>query len=100
LSAEERGRGIPHGTVNKQAGLEKAEAAAHAQQPGAEKLVKMLVEGKLHRRGGKVHFPCELQINTPAGEAGVAPPPQVCLERRKHVTVAVMTRRTLNKQSL
>jgi hypothetical protein len=37
--------------VNKQAGLEKAGAAAHAQQSGAGKLVKVVVRGKLHMRG-------------------------------------------------
>jgi hypothetical protein len=31
-----------------------------AQQSGAGKLVKAVVGGKLHRRGGKTHFPCEL----------------------------------------
>jgi hypothetical protein len=40
--------------------LEKAGAAAHTQQPGAEKLVKVAVGGKLHRKGEKTHFPCEL----------------------------------------
>jgi hypothetical protein len=40
--------------------LEKAEVAAHAQQSRAGKLVKVAVGGKLHRRGGKTHFPCEL----------------------------------------
>jgi hypothetical protein len=39
--------------------LEKAGVAAHTQQPGAGKLVKVVV-GKLHRRGVKTHFPCEL----------------------------------------
>jgi hypothetical protein len=29
-------------------------------QSGAGKLVKVVVGGKLHRRGGKTHFPCEL----------------------------------------
>jgi hypothetical protein len=33
--------------------LEKAGAVAHAQQPGAGKLVKVAVGGKLHRRGGR-----------------------------------------------
>jgi hypothetical protein len=60
LSAEEGERGIPHRTVNKQARLEKAGAAAQAQQPGVGKLVKVVVGGKLHRRGGKTHFPHEL----------------------------------------
>jgi hypothetical protein len=40
--------------------LEKAGVVAHAQQSGAEKLVKAVVGGKLHRRGGKAYFPCEL----------------------------------------
>jgi hypothetical protein len=40
--------------------LEKAGAAAHTQQPGTGKLVKVAVGGKLHRRGGKNHFTCEL----------------------------------------
>jgi hypothetical protein len=39
---------------------EKAGVAAHTQQPGAGKLVKVGVGGKLHRRGEKTHFPCEL----------------------------------------
>jgi hypothetical protein len=49
LNAEEGRRAIPPGTVNKQAGPEKAGAAAHAQQSGAGKLVKVAVGGKLHR---------------------------------------------------
>jgi hypothetical protein len=40
--------------------LEKARAAAHTQQPGVGKLVKVAVGGKLHRRRGKTHFPLEL----------------------------------------
>jgi hypothetical protein len=40
--------------------LEKAGAAAHAQKPGTGKIVNAAVEGKLHRRGGMTHFPCEL----------------------------------------
>jgi hypothetical protein len=39
--------------------LEKAGAAAHTQQPRVGKLIKVAVGGKLHRRGGKIHFPCE-----------------------------------------
>jgi hypothetical protein len=31
-----------------------------AQQPGAGKLVRVAEEGKLHRKGGKTHFPPEL----------------------------------------
>jgi hypothetical protein len=51
---------IPPRTVNNQAGLDKAGTAAQAQQPGVGKLVKVVVGGKLHRRGGKTHFPHEL----------------------------------------
>jgi hypothetical protein len=40
--------------------LEKAGAVAHIQQSGAGKLVKVAVEGKLHRRGGETHFQNEL----------------------------------------
>jgi hypothetical protein len=40
--------------------MEKAGAVAHAQQPGPGKLVKVVVGGKLHRRGGETHFPREL----------------------------------------
>jgi hypothetical protein len=40
--------------------LEKAGAAAHTQQSGVGKLVKVAVGGKFHGRGGKTHFPCEL----------------------------------------
>jgi hypothetical protein len=39
---------------------EKAGVAAHTQQSGAGKLVKVAVGGKLHRRGGKTHFPHKL----------------------------------------
>jgi hypothetical protein len=38
--------------------MEKAGVVAHTQQPGAGKLVKVVVGGKLHR--GKAHFPHEL----------------------------------------
>jgi hypothetical protein len=40
--------------------LEKAGAAAHAQQPGVGKPIKVALGGKLHRRGGKTHFSCEV----------------------------------------
>jgi hypothetical protein len=40
--------------------MEKAGAAAHTQQSGVGKLVKVVVGGKLHRRGGKAHFSREL----------------------------------------
>jgi hypothetical protein len=53
LSAEEGGGEIPHRTINKQARPEKAGVAAHAQQSGAGKFVKVVVGGKLHRRGGR-----------------------------------------------
>jgi hypothetical protein len=33
---------------------------ASTQQPGAGKLVKVVEGGKLHKRGGKAHFPHEL----------------------------------------
>jgi hypothetical protein len=51
-----RGEGKPLTTSQ----LEKAGAVAHAQQSKAGKLVKVVVRGKLHRREGKTHFPCEL----------------------------------------
>jgi hypothetical protein len=60
LSAEDGARGIHHRTVNKQIGLEKAGVVAHTQPPGVGKLVKAVVQGKLHRRGEKAHFPREL----------------------------------------
>jgi hypothetical protein len=63
LSAKEEGKGILPRTVNKQArlgGEALAEAGAHTQQPGAGKLVRVVVGGKLHRRGAKTHLPCEL----------------------------------------
>jgi hypothetical protein len=60
MSTKEGGRGVPHRTISKQTRPEKAGAAAHAQQPGVGKLVKVVVGGKLHRRGEKAHFPCEL----------------------------------------
>jgi hypothetical protein len=40
--------------------LEKAGVEAHAQQSGVGKLEKVAVEGNLHWRGGKTHFPREL----------------------------------------
>jgi hypothetical protein len=40
--------------------LEKAGVVEHTQQPGVGKLVKVVVGGKLNRRGGKTHFLCEL----------------------------------------
>jgi hypothetical protein len=35
-------------------------SSSTAQQAGAVKLVKVVVGGKLHRKGGKTHFPREL----------------------------------------
>jgi hypothetical protein len=63
LSAEDWGKGILPGTVNKQtgqAGEPLAGAGARAQQPGVGKLLRVAEGGKLHRRGGKTHFPREL----------------------------------------
>jgi hypothetical protein len=63
LSSEDWGKGTLPGTVIKQAGLAGeplAGAGAHTQQPGTGKLVKVAEGGKLHRRGGKTHFPREL----------------------------------------
>jgi hypothetical protein len=37
-----------------------AGAATHTQQSGAGKLVKVVVGGKLHKRGRKTHLPREL----------------------------------------
>jgi hypothetical protein len=63
LSTEDWGKGILPGTVNKQdgwAGKALAGAGARTQQPGVGKLVRVAEGGKLHRRGGKTHFPHEL----------------------------------------
>jgi hypothetical protein len=63
LSTEDWGKGILPGNVNKQAGQAVealAGVGARAQQPGAGKLVRVAEGGKLHRRGGKTHFPREL----------------------------------------
>jgi hypothetical protein len=60
LSAEDWGKGILPGTVNKQVGLAGEPlvgAGAHAQQPGAGKLVRVAEGGKLHRRGGRDSLP-------------------------------------------
>jgi hypothetical protein len=63
LSTKDWGKGILPGTVNKQAGRT-GEApvgeVARTQQQGAGKLVRVTEGGKLHRRGEKTHFPCEL----------------------------------------
>jgi hypothetical protein len=63
LSAKDWGKGILPGTVNKQAGWvgePLVGAGVHVQQPGVGKLVRVVEGGKLHRRGGKTHFPREL----------------------------------------
>jgi hypothetical protein len=63
LSTEDWEKGILPGTVNKQArqaGEALVGAGSCTQQPGSGKLVRVAVGGKLHRRGGKTHFPCKL----------------------------------------
>jgi hypothetical protein len=63
LSTEDWEKGTLPGTVNKQASLAGeplAGAGERAQQPGVGKLVRVVEGGKLHRRGGKTHFPPEL----------------------------------------
>jgi hypothetical protein len=55
-----RRRGRPTSHVSCKQTCWPAGAAAHAQQSGVEKLVKAVMGGKLHKRGGKTHFPCEL----------------------------------------
>jgi hypothetical protein len=63
LSTNDWGKGILPRTVNKQAGQAGealAGAGARTQQPGMGKLVRVAEGGKLHRRGGKTHFPYEL----------------------------------------
>jgi hypothetical protein len=61
LSAEDWGKGNLPRTVNKQARqVREALVGAGApsnQQPGAGKLVKVVVGGKLHRRGGEDPLP-------------------------------------------
>jgi hypothetical protein len=63
LSSEKEGRGILPGIVHKQAGPGQRGSSGveeHAQQPGVGKLVRVVEGGKLHRREGKTHLPCEL----------------------------------------
>jgi hypothetical protein len=63
LSAKYWGKGILPGSVNKQVRQARealAGAGVRTQQPGAGKLVRVEEGGKLHRRGGKTHFPHEL----------------------------------------
>jgi hypothetical protein len=63
LSAKDWGKGILSGTVNKQATWAReapAEAGVHTKQPGVGKLVRVAEREKLHKKGGKTHFPCEL----------------------------------------
>jgi hypothetical protein len=63
LSAEDWGKGILPGTVSKQArwaGEALVGAGEHTQQPGVGKLVRVVEGEKVHRRGGKTHFPHEL----------------------------------------
>jgi hypothetical protein len=56
----QRGEGNPSQNYKSTSQLEKTGAVAHAQQPGVEKLVKVVEGGKLHRRGGKTHLLREL----------------------------------------
>jgi hypothetical protein len=44
---------VGEGKSFKTSQVEKAGVAAHAQQPGTGKLVKVVEGGKLHRRGGR-----------------------------------------------
>jgi hypothetical protein len=63
LSTEDWGKGILPGTVNKQASLAGealAGVGAQSQQQGVGKLVRVVEGGKLHRGGGKTHFPREV----------------------------------------
>jgi hypothetical protein len=63
LSTKDGGKGILPGTVNEQArwaGEAVVGVGMRAQQPGVGKLVRVVEGGKLHRRGRKTHFPCEL----------------------------------------
>jgi hypothetical protein len=50
---------ILHGTVNKQASWRRKERW-HPPSNQEWEIVKVVVGGKLHRRGGKCHFPREL----------------------------------------
>jgi hypothetical protein len=61
---------------------------AQAQQPEAGKLVKVAMGGKLHKRGGKTHFPCELKINKLARE-GRSSGTHPAIRSRKLVKVVV-----------
>jgi hypothetical protein len=61
LSTEEVGRRNPS---QQAAGECKSGDTCLATRMG--KLGKVAVGGKLHRRGGKTHLTCELQINTQA----------------------------------
>jgi hypothetical protein len=47
-------------TLSVRSQLEKAGTASHGQQSGVAKPVKVAVGGKIHRRVGKTHFPCEM----------------------------------------
>jgi hypothetical protein len=63
LRAKDWGKGILPGTVNKQARWAREPlvgAGMRAQQPGVGKVVRVVEGEKIHRRGGKTHFPREL----------------------------------------
>jgi hypothetical protein len=63
LSAEDWGKGILPGIVNIQVGWigeAVAGVGVHAQKPEVGELLRVAEGGKLHRKGGKTHLPCEL----------------------------------------
>jgi hypothetical protein len=64
LSTKDWRKGILPRNVNKQArqaGEAQVGVVVCAQQPGVGKLMRVAEGGKLHRREGKTHFPCELR---------------------------------------
>jgi hypothetical protein len=63
LSAENGGRGTPPRTINKQAGPGRRGSGGSGGERPATRIGKALwvaEGGKLHRRGGRTHFPHEL----------------------------------------
>jgi hypothetical protein len=65
-----------------------AGAAAHTQQSGVGKLVKVAVGGKLHRRGGKTHLHMSCKQTHRPEKVGAVSPLPVFLERGKLVVEA------------
>jgi hypothetical protein len=53
------------------------------QPSGAGKLVKVVVGGKLHRRGGRPKSHVSFKQTCRPEKVGAVSPPQVCLERGK-----------------